>query len=237
MRARDIMSKSVVSVTPETSVLEVAALMVDHRINAVVVISGGAVVGIVSEADLLHRYELGTQRDPAARPWWRRILDADAAVSSYIEAHAMKVRDVMAKQVFTVEQDTPAIDIAALFEQHRIKQAPVVKDGSVVGIVSRFDFVRALVARTQRRQDAHPKSDAAIRRALLDELASQPWWHADRSDVSVEDGVVHFTGQVNTLDEKAPARVAAETIAGVRAVKDSRTEVVPAAAYSAGACL
>ncbi len=60
MRARDIMSRTVVSVTPEASVLEVAALMVDQRASAVVVVSSDAVVGIVSEADLLHRYELGT---------------------------------------------------------------------------------------------------------------------------------------------------------------------------------
>ena len=237
MRTRDIMTTNVVSVTPEASVLDVAALMVDKRINAVVVISGGVLVGIVSEADLLHRYELGTQRDPAARPWWRRIFDAEAAAWSYVEAHAMKVRDVMATQVITVDENMPAADIAALFEHHKIKQAPVVKAGSVVGIVSRADFVRALVTRTPRGLDLHPKNDAAILRALLDELASQPWWHADRSSVTVSEGVVHFSGEVNSLDEKPPARVAAENISGVRAVEDSRSEVVPTAAYSAGAYL
>ncbi len=237
MRALDIMSKTVISVTPESSVLEAAALMVDNRINAVVVISGDAVVGILSDSNLLHRYELGTQRDPAARPWWRRIFDADAAVWSYVEAHAMKVRDVMATHVITVEENTPAADIAALFEEHKIKQAPVVRAGSLVGIISRADFVRALVARSQRGHESQPNSDAAIRRALLAELESQPWWYPDRSTVTVSGGVVHISGQVSSLDEKAPARVAAENIPGVRAVEDSRTEVVAAAAYSAGAYL
>ncbi len=237
MRTRDIMTRNVISVTPESSVLEVAALMVDNRISAVVVINGSTVVGIVSEANLLHRYELGTQRDPAARPWWRRIFDTDAAAWSYVEAHAMKVRDVMATQVITVEENTLAADIAVLFDKHKIKQAPVVKAGALVGIVSRADFVRALVARAQRGHDSHPKSDAAIRRALLDELASQPWWNGERSNVTVSGGVVHFSGQVNSLDEKPPARVAAENIPGVRAVQDMRLEVVPTAAYSAGAYL
>ncbi|MEO8542042.1 MAG: BON domain-containing protein [Betaproteobacteria bacterium] len=65
----------------------------------------------------------------------------------------------------------------------------------------------------------------------------QPWWHADRSTVSVSGGVVHFTGQVNSLDEKAPARVAAENIPGVRAVEDGRLEVFPSAIYAAGGYL
>ncbi|MBK7262393.1 MAG: CBS domain-containing protein [Rubrivivax sp.] len=237
MRARDIMTTPVISVTPDTAVLQAAALMVEHRINAIVVISGNAIVGIVSEANLLHRYELGTQRDPAARPWWRRLFDSDAAAWSYVEAHAMKVRDIMTPQVFTIEEDTPAVDIAALFEQHKIKQAPVVKAGSVVGIVSRADFVRALVARAKPGQETHAKSDAAIQRALLAELESQSWWHSDRSNVSVSGGVVHYSGQVSSQDEMAPARVAAENIAGVRSVEDSRTVSIPTAGYPAGGYL
>lgn len=237
MRTRDIMTQSVTSVTPETSVLDVAALMVDKRVNAVVVISAGVVVGIVSEADLLHRYELGTQRDLAARPWWRRVFDVDADAGSYVEAHAMKVRDVMTTDVITVDENTSAADIAALFEQHKIRQAPVVKQGSMVGIVSGADFVRALVERTQQEPAGHPMGDEAIRRALLDELALQSWWYPDRSDVTVRGGVVHFSGQVNSLDEKAPARVAAENIPGVRAVHDDRSPVVPTTAYAAGAYL
>lgn len=231
MRARNIMTRAVVSVTPDASVLEAAALMVDKRTNAIVVTTGDALVGIVSESNLLHRTELGTQRDPAARPWWRRLLDADTAAISYVEAHAMKVRDVMTTHVITVEEDTPVADVAALLEEHKIKQAPVVKAGSVVGIVSRGDFVRALVARARRGHDAQPQSDAAILRALRAELESQPWWHPDRSNVTVSGGVVHFFGQVDSPDEKAPARVAAEYVAGVRAVEDSRALVLPAAGY------
>ena len=232
MRARDIMSRTVVSVTPEASVLEVAALMMDQRASAVVVVSSDAVVGIVSEADLLHRYELGTQRDPAARWWWHRLFDVDGGAWSYVEAHAMKIRDVMATQLRTVTEDTPAADIAALFDDYKIKQAPGVNARSVVGIVSRADFVRALVERSRRGPEPKPESDAVILRALRSELEAQAWWDADRSKVAVSDGVVHFSGQVNSLDEKAPARVAAENRPGVRAVEDSRFLVLPPGGYS-----
>lgn len=237
MRASDIMTRTVISVAPAASVVEAAALMVDKRISAVPVISDGAVVGIVSEADLLHRYELGTERDVAPRSWWRRIFDSDRASWSYVEAHAMKVRDVMTPRVFTVEENTPATDIAALFEKHKIKQAPVVEAGLIVGIVSRADFMRALVAHAKPRAKARPKSDAAIQRALLTELDSQPWWHPDRCKVSVRNGIVNYSGEINDPEEKLAARVAAENIPGVRGVEDRRSIAIPAAGYPAGGYL
>ena len=237
MRAQDIMTRHVISVTPDTSVLEAAALMVEQRINAVVVTSGDAVVGVVSEANLLHRYELGTQRDPAARSWWHRLFGADRATYNYVEAHAMKVGDVMAKKVITVEEDTPAADIAALFDEHKIKQAPVVRAGALVGIVSRADFVRALVTQAKSAHPTPANSDKDIKQALLAELQGQPWWHSNLSRVTVSGGIVRFIGQVSASVEKAPARVAAENIAGVRAVEDNRSVVVPSAGYPSGGYL
>lgn len=234
MRAQDIMTKHVISVTPDTSVLQTAALMVDQGVSAVVVTNGTTVVGMVSEANLLHRYELGTQRDPAARSWWQRLFAADRGTGNYVEAHAMKVRDVMTTKVITVEEGTAAADIAALFDAHKIKQAPVVRAGALVGIVSRADFVRALV--TQARL-AHPPSDVsdeAIKQALLAELQLQPWWSSHLSKVHVSDGVVRYTGQIRASDEVAPARVAAENIAGVRAVEDNRALVLPSVGSPSG---
>lgn len=237
MRARDIMTKTVISVTPQTSVVEAAALMVGKRISAVPVISDGAVVGIVSEADLLHRYELGTQRDAAPRSWWRRIFESDSSSWSYVQAHAMKVRDVMTPRVVTLDEDTPIADIAALFEKHKIKQAPVVKSGAAVGIVSRADFMRALVARAKPLRKPRPRGDAALLRALLAELDSQPWWRPDRCKVAVSHGIVTFSGEIDDAQEKVAARVAAENIPGVQGVEDSRTLSVPAAGYPAGGYL
>ena len=74
MQVRDIMTKAVVSVDSDTSVLDLAALMLDNRVSAIPVISGGLVAGIVSEADLLRRYELGTQREVMEKPWWTNLM-------------------------------------------------------------------------------------------------------------------------------------------------------------------
>jgi CBS domain-containing protein len=231
MQVRDIMTRTVVSATPETSVLDLATLMVDHRVSAIPVVSGGSLVGIVSEADLLHRYELGTQRDAGVRPWWRRLFLDDDAPWSYVEAHAMRVRDIMTTPVVSVEDVASVGDVAALFESRNIRRAPVLKAGTMVGIVSRADYVRALVARAEIRRDHRPKSDESIRRALLEELETHRWWRPDRSQVVVQDGIVRISGLFDSPQEQLATRVAAENITGVRGVEDTRSLSVPPGGY------
>ncbi len=231
MQVKEIMTRPVISAGSDTSVLDVAALLVEHRISAIPVIDGGTVVGIVSEADLLHRYEIGTERDPAARPWWQRLFAGEDAPWNYVESHAMKVRDIMTTPVVSVADDMPVAELAALFESRGIKRAPVLNAGAVVGIVSRFDFVRALAARAKVGHPAHSASDESIRTALLAELESQRWWRARRSDVRVVNGVVHISGLLESPEEKVAARVAAENIPGVRGVEDNRSVAVPAGGY------
>ncbi len=234
MQARNIMTSPVIRATPDISILEAAALLVDHRISAIPVVDGDAVVGIVSEADLLRRSEIGTQRSSGSHPWWRRIFASDKEPSNYIEAHAMKVGDIMTAPVVSIGEDMPVSEIAALFESHKIKRAPVLRAERLVGIVSRSDFVRALVSRAKPEHNMQPKSDESIRVALLAELESQSWWRPDRCRFSVNGGVVHYSGGYDDLDEKIAARVAAENIPGVRAVEDSRSISIAAAGYPAG---
>ena len=231
MRVRDIMTRTVIPATPETSVLDLATLMLDNRVSAIPVISDGSVVGIVSEADLLRRYELGTQRDAAPQPWWRRLFADQDSPWSYVEAHAMRVKDIMTTPAVSVDDDAYVGDVAALFESRKIRRAPVLWAGAMVGIVSRADFVRALVARTKIRRNPRPKSDESIRRALLDELESHRWWHSDRTRVAVQDGIVHISGLFDSPQERLATHVAAENIAGVRGVEDTRSLSVAPGGY------
>ncbi len=231
MQVRDIMTKTVVSFDPDTSVLDLAALMLDNRVSAIPVISGGLVAGIVSEADLLRRYELGTQREVGEKPWWRRLFADEDAPWSYVEAHAMRVQDIMTTPVVSVDHEAAIGDVAALFESRNIRRAPVLKEGVMVGIVSRADFVRALVARADTRRDPRPKSDESIRRELLDVLESYAWWRPDRSRLEVRDGIVHISGLFDSPQERVATRVAAEHIAGVIGVEDIRTLSVAPGGY------
>jgi CBS domain-containing protein len=231
MQVSDIMTRKVISAAPDSSVMDLAALLVDNRISAVLVIDCGTLVGIVSEADLLHRYEIGTDRDASALPWWRRLFAGDEAPWNYVESHAMKVRDIMTKPVVSVTEDMPLGDLASLFESRRVRRVAVLKHGAVVGIASRADLVRALVAQAKIRGNARSTSDESIRTALLAELQAQSWWQPDRCNVSVTDGIVHISGLLDSVQEKEAARVAAENIPGVRGVEDSRSVLIPAGGY------
>jgi CBS domain-containing protein len=221
MNAKSIMTAKVITVTPAALVREVAALLHEHRISAVPVVENHQIVGMVSEADLLHRYEIGTDRADGGDPWWMRVFSSDRSPEEYVKAHARRVRDVMTQAVVTVAPDTSLAEIATLMEKRRIKRLPVLKQGRLVGIVSRSDLVRALLA-VEVPGRRRPISDEAIRSQLLRELRRQAWWREDLANVTVEKGIVTYSGLIDFEHQRTAARVAAETIPGVRSVVDRR---------------
>ena len=114
MKAKDIMTAPVATVGPETSVHEIAALLFERRISAVPVVEDDELVGIVSEADLLHRYEIGTDCALRGEPWWMRLFGADRSPEDYVRTHAQHARDIMTQEVATVTPDTPLAAIAKM---------------------------------------------------------------------------------------------------------------------------
>jgi len=142
--AGDVMSPSIVSVAPGTSVKEVAALLLEHRISAVPVVDdAGSLVGMVSEGDLLGRSNEDWLR---GQEWWLAVLSEpgqrDAAVT---EADVVRpVRDVMHAPVITIGQDAPLHEVAEMLRVHGIKRLPVMHGGRMVGIVSRADLLRVV---------------------------------------------------------------------------------------------
>lgn len=222
MKASDIMTSPVLTVGPETRIKEIAAMLFERRISAVPVVDGGALVGIVSEADLLHRQEIGTECLGRGGAWWLRLFTADPSVEDYVKSHARRARDVMTRRVATVSPDTPLAEVARLLEARNIGRVPVVDGGRLVGIVSRANLVQALAVTSAPADEPGSRSDQEIRRLLLAELERQDWWRLDRANVIVTDGVVHFWGMVECDDARPAARVAAENVPGVRGVQDHR---------------
>ena len=221
MKAADIMTSPVVTVAPDALVHEVAQILSGRAISAVPVVEGGRLVGIVSEADLLHRHEIGTDCALRGDPWWLRALRPPSATAKYVKSHAVHVEDIMTREVFTVGVNTPLADVANVLEQHHIKRLPVVDEGRVTGIVSRSDVVAALAASGAGMTGSAPDDDEAIRARLIAELERQPWWRF-MSSVDVASGVVTYRGVIDSEDERAAARVAAEGIRGVSRVEDLR---------------
>jgi CBS domain-containing protein len=146
MIARDVMTCHVVSVTSDTPVRKIASLLVKNRISAVPVVDrSGVPIGIVSEGDLIGRRE--AERE-ARQDWWLTTLAEGEAVNPELLASLRlnypTARDVMSAPVITVGEETSLAEIARLLTAHRIKRVPVVRDGRIVGIVSRADLVRTL---------------------------------------------------------------------------------------------
>jgi CBS domain-containing protein len=222
MFAKDVMSSPVISIGPELPVLETAALLVRHRIGGLPVIAEGRLLGIVTESDLLHRYEIGTDSGWDSRSWWRRMLGSERLPAQYVKSHGGCARYVMTRDVVFVAEHTRLSEIADLFDVHGIGRVPVVAGHRVVGIVTRADLLKTIAAARPAPDHRTINSDESIRDRLLAELARQKWWNAGWSRVSVKAGVVTFEGLVETEGRMLAARVAAETIEGVTAVKDER---------------
>lgn len=220
MKARDVMTSPVISIGPEAPVGEIAAVLLARQISALPVLERGRLIGMVSEADLVHRHEIGTDRI-APGPWWRRFFRADRSPAQYVKSHAGKARDIMTAEVVSVDEDTPVAQIAALLDKHGIKRVPVMRGQRLVGIVSRANLVQALAA--EARVAPRPsRDDAAIHDRVVAELERQPWWRSPYASVTVSEGVVHYWGATETDADRAAARVAAENVPGVRGVEDHR---------------
>lgn len=217
MKARDVMVSPVMTLKPSNMVADAARLFLDKRISAAPVVDDqGKILGIVSEGDLMHRVEAGTQRQ---RSWWLYPFVGESTLATeYIKAHAKKVADVMTRNVITVSPDTPVHEIATLIESKRIKRVPVVQNGQLIGLVSRANLIQAIAA-AGKGLDV-PMSDASIREKLLGHLKNQPWAHLTLVNVTVNGGVVDLWGITRSDTEKKALRVAAEAAPGVRAVND-----------------
>lgn len=144
MRAKEIMTRQLVTAKPETPVTEVAQLMMEHRISAVpVVTTDRRLLGIVSDTDLLQRREVGTQRLP--RSWWLALFNSkDRLTSSVDRTESNLAENIMTTPAISIDQEATIEDVARLFLTRKINQAPVVHGGKLVGIVSRGDLVSAI---------------------------------------------------------------------------------------------
>jgi CBS domain-containing protein len=219
MRAADVMTSGVITVGEDASVQAAAKLMAEHGISAVPVVDRGKrVVGMVSEGDLLHRAETGTEQ---RRSWWLdMVASTNRLAGEYVKSHSGKVKDVMTRDVISVTDDTSIADIAVLLETNRIKRVPVLRDGRLVGIVSRANLVRALAMTINEAPSGAEADDRAIRDKLLAELRAQKWAEVSPANITVKDGVVHLWSSYYSEQEKRALVVAAEHIPGVRRVED-----------------
>ena len=220
MRASDIMVRDVVTARPDTKVADALKLMGDHDVSALPVVDDqGRLIGIISESDLIHRAEIGTEKH---RPWWlEAVSGAAACAEDFAKSHGKTVDEVMTADVVSAGEDAPLSDIAALMERKRIKRVPILRNGKLVGVVSRSNLVQAVasVIGHDHGDNAH-HGDVEIRRELLARMEQQSWTDFGSRNVIVSDGVVHLWGLVSSEAEHKALLALAEGVPGVSRVSD-----------------
>lgn len=225
MKALDLMQRELITTTAETAIEDAVRLMVANRISGLPVVdSTGALLGILSEGDLLRRAELGTEaRVPAWLGW---LTGQGRAAREYVREHARKVGDVMTAPAISVTPQTELAEVVALMESRRIKRVPVVQGGRLVGMLTRCDLVRALESLLPKL-DTRPVADARLRLRLLASLREQRWAPRGSVDIKVVDGVVELLGVITDERTRQAMQVLAENTPGVRAVTDHLMWIEP----------
>lgn len=225
MKAMDVMQHELITATAETTIDDAVRLMVTHHISGLPVVdAAGALLGILSEGDLLRRTELGTEAKVPAWIGW--LAGQGRAAREYVRGHARKVGEIMTAPAISVTPQTELAEVVALMESRRIKRVPVVEDGRLVGILTRCDLMRALESLLPKA-DRRPIADAKLRLQLLALLRDQKWAPRGSIDVKVVDGVVELLGVITDERTRQAMQVLAENTPGVRGVINNLIWIEP----------
>jgi CBS domain-containing protein len=223
MQVRDVMTRDVISVTANDSVFKAARMMLHNRVSGLPVVdAAGSLVGMVTEGDFLRRGEIGTER---RRPKWLEILLGPGRMADeYVRSSGRKIEDVMTCDPVTVAEEDSLETVVELMERRHIKRLPVLRDGKMIGIVSRANLMHALVS-LARDVETPAGGDSTIRDRILTAVAKQPW--APQLNVVVKNGIAELWGTITDERERQGCVVTAENVAGVREVHDHLVWVEP----------
>jgi len=228
MKAADVMTRRIISVSPEATILEAIKLMLKHHISGLPVIGRkGKLVGIVTESDFLHRPEIGTERKRSS--WLDALFGPAAAAHDYVRSHGLQVQDVMTRDPVTVAENALLDEAVRIMEAHSVKRLPVMRRGKLVGIVSRADLMLA-VANINRAAPGSGGDDAAIRYHIMAAIREQSWTAGAVLDVIVCDGTADLWGSISDVTQREALKVLVASTPGVKKIEDHLTwqdEAVP----------
>lgn len=217
------MTTPVIAVGRDASVQDIAEVLLEGRISAVPVIEpDGQVCGIVSEGDLINRSDAGTRH---RRSWWLELIKAsEDRAREFLRTHGGRAEDVMTEDVVSITEDTPLPEIAATLEKHHVKRVPVVRQGKLVGIVSRANLLHgfAFSAPTWPMQ----QSDRAMRDQLRNKL-DEAGLPMHQVNITVSNGGVRLWGWVDSDTQRRAARAAVESTPGVERFEDNLVVSTP----------
>lgn len=205
VRVGHVMTRDVVSVTPDTPLKDVAAALVERGISGLPVCDAdGAVVGVLSEADLLVKQGGSPERSGGLFAWL--VETASAPDLAKLRAHT--AGEAMTSPAVTVETASPVSEAARTMVSLGVNRLPVVEDGRLVGIVTRADLVRLFT-----------RSDEEIARDIRQDVVKRLWIAPERIEVEVEQGEVVLRGEVDTEVEAGLLEKRIPLVAGVVGVR------------------
>jgi CBS domain-containing protein len=217
MRAHQIMTRPVISVTPETTIADAANTMLQKHVSGLPVVdAAGKLVGIISEGDFIRRSEIGTQRKRGR--FLKFILGPGQQAADFVREHGRKIAEIMTPEPLTIGEDTPLEEIVRLMEKNNVKRLPVTRGDKIVGIVSRANLLQAVASLAREIPDPTADDDH-IRNRVIDTLAKNDWCPFGLS-VVVRDGIVHLSGVITEERSRQAAVVATENVTGVNKVHD-----------------
>src|SRR5450756_2020204 len=217
MRAHQIMTRPVITVTPETKIVEAANTMLQKHVSGLPVVDKAAkLVGIISEGDFIRRSEIGTQRKRGR--FLKFILGPGQEAIDFVREHGRKIAEIMTPEPVTIGEDTPLEEIVQLMEKNNVKRLPVTRGNKIVGIVSRSNLLQA-VASVAREIPDPTADDDHIRNRVIESIAKNDWCPFGLS-VIVRDGIVHLSGVITEERSRKAEVVAAENVTGVKKVHD-----------------
>lgn len=220
MLVKDVMTTKIVNVSPDNSVRHAARVMLDNHVSGVPVVDDeGCLVGLISEGDLIRRTELG-----GVAPMVEAALAAEDRANAYVKRSSWRVGDAMTANPITIDENMSVARVATVMQERGIKRIPVLRNGVLVGIVSRADLLQAILS---AKQDETAAGDEAIRRSIVVRLGENTGLEALDVRVDVADGIVHLWGDVKTADCRRAARILAENVRGVRGVVEHFSDPHP----------
>jgi CBS domain-containing protein len=217
MRAYQIMTRRVITVSPETSIIDAADIMLRNHVSGLpVVAAAGRLVGIISDGDFIRRAEIGTERKRGR--WLRLLVGPGQVASDFVHGRGRKVGEIMTPDPVTIAEDSPLAKTVQIMEKYHIKRLPVLRGDQLVGIVTRSDILHA-VADIARDVPDPSADDDQLRSNILAAVDKADWLPC-RFNVTVRDGIAHLSGIVTDERYCQAAIVAAENVSGVKQVHD-----------------
>ena len=217
MRAHQIMTKYVTTVTPHTSIQDAANIMLRCHFSGMPVVNdNGSLIGIVSQSDFLRRSEIGTGRKRSTLLQF--FAGAGKLATEFVHERGRKVEDVMTRDPITVNEQTPLSELVELMEKRGIKRLPVMSGKALVGIVTRSNLLQAVASMAREIPD--PTADDDHIRDRVTRMIHATDWRPAGFQATVRNGIVHLHGIIFDDQVRQAAIVAAQGIAGVKEVHD-----------------